>query len=98
MYRLSATDTKGQCFRKCIASTKISNEDSSSCLVQTNKNHMLFIVSKQCACSRHVHIEGYMNRFEYCHPDNNSDNDSFGSFLSKKSYLLQHNSVLIFIL
>jgi hypothetical protein len=24
-----------------------------------------------------------MNRFEYCHPDNNSDNDSFGSFLSK---------------
>jgi hypothetical protein len=34
-----------------------------------------------------------MNRFEYCHPDNNSDNDSFGSFLSKKSYLLQHISV-----
>ena len=31
MYRLSATDTKGQCFRKCIASTKISNEHSSSC-------------------------------------------------------------------
>ena len=24
-----------------------------------------------------------VNRFEYCHPDNNSDNDSFGSFLSK---------------
>jgi hypothetical protein len=24
-----------------------------------------------------------MNRFEYCHPDNNSDNDSFESFLSK---------------
>ena len=47
------------------------------------KNHMLFIVSKQCACSRRVHIEGQMNRFEYCHPDNNSDNDSFGSFLSK---------------
>ena len=47
------------------------------------KNHMLFIVSKQCACSRRVHIEGHMNRFEYCHPDNNSDNDSFGSFLSK---------------
>ena len=58
------------------------------------KNHMLFIVSKQCACSRRVRIEGHMNRFEYCHPDNNSDNDSFGSF----SYLLQHNSVLIFIL
>ena len=55
------------------------------------KNHMLFIVSKQCACSRRVHIEGHMNRFEYCHPDNNSDNDSFGSFLSTKSYLLQHN-------
>jgi hypothetical protein len=32
------------------------------------KNHMLFIVSKQCACSRRVHIEGHMNRFEYCHP------------------------------
>jgi hypothetical protein len=44
------------------------------------KNHMLFIVSKLCACSRRVHIEGHMNRFEYCHPDNNSDNDSFGSF------------------
>ena len=29
------------------------------------------------------HIEGHMNRFEYCHPDNNSDNDSFGPFLSK---------------
>jgi hypothetical protein len=58
------------------------------------KNHMLFIVSKQCACSRRIRIEGHMNRFEYCHPDNNSDNDSFGSF----SYLLQHNSVLIFIL
>ena len=26
------------------------------------KNHMLFIVSKQCACSRRVHIEGHMNR------------------------------------
>ena len=47
------------------------------------KNHMLFIVSKQCACSRRVQIEGHINRFEYCHQDNNSDNDSFGSFLSK---------------
>ena len=28
------------------------------------KNHM-FIVSKQCACSRQVHIEGHMNRFEF---------------------------------
>jgi len=26
------------------------------------KNHMLLIVSKQCACSRPVHIEGHMNR------------------------------------
>jgi hypothetical protein len=25
------------------------------------KNHMLFIVSKQCVCSRRVHIEGHMN-------------------------------------
>jgi hypothetical protein len=24
------------------------------------KNHMLFIVSKQCACSRRVHIEGHI--------------------------------------
>jgi hypothetical protein len=24
-----------------------------------------FIVSKQCACSRRIHIEGYMNRFEF---------------------------------
>jgi hypothetical protein len=29
------------------------------------KNHMLFIVSKQCACSRRVHIEGHINRFEF---------------------------------
>ena len=28
------------------------------------KNHMYFIVSKQCACSRRVHIEGHMNRFK----------------------------------
>jgi hypothetical protein len=28
------------------------------------KNHMLFIVSKQCACSRRVHIEDLMNRFK----------------------------------
>ena len=31
-----------------------------------------------------VHIECHMNRFEYCNPDNNSDNDSFGSFFVKK--------------
>ena len=42
------------------------------------KNYMLFIVSKQCACSRRVHIEGHI-----VIQDNNSDNDSFGSFLSK---------------
>ena len=29
------------------------------------KNHMLFIVSKQCASSRRVHIEGHMNRFGF---------------------------------
>jgi hypothetical protein len=29
------------------------------------KNHMLFIVSKQCTCSRRVHIEGHMNKFEF---------------------------------
>jgi hypothetical protein len=28
-------------------------------------------------------IVDHMNRFEYCHPDNNYNNDSFGSFLSK---------------
>jgi hypothetical protein len=53
-----------------------------------SKNHMLFIVSKQCACSRRVHIEGHMNRvglnWNLVIIDNNSDNDSFGSFLSKK--------------
>jgi hypothetical protein len=58
------------------------------------KNHMLFIVSKQCACSRRVHIEDHMNRFEYCHPDNNSDNDSFGSFLSSSWTLLHQNRKL----
>ena len=44
---------------------------------------MLFIVYKQCARSRRVHIEDHLNRFEYCHPDNNYNNDSFGSLLSK---------------
>jgi hypothetical protein len=29
------------------------------------KNHMLFIVSKQCAHSSRVLIEGHMNRFEF---------------------------------
>jgi hypothetical protein len=29
------------------------------------KNHMLFIVSKPCACSKRVHIEGHMNIFEF---------------------------------
>jgi hypothetical protein len=29
------------------------------------KNHMLFIVSKQCTCSRRVRIEGHMNKFEF---------------------------------
>ena len=52
------------------------------------KNHMLFIVSKQWACSRWVHIEGHMNRIGLnwirVIMDNNSDNDSFGSFLSNK--------------
>ena len=65
-------------------------------------NHMLFIVSKQCACSRRVHIEGHMNRvglnWILVIMDNNSDNDSFGSFCHKKehkSYLLQHNCLMI---
>ena len=34
------------------------------------KNHMLFTVSKQCACSRRVHIEGHMNsrvKLNSCH-------------------------------
>ena len=30
--------------------------------VDTFSSDMLFIVSKQCACSRRVHIEGHMNR------------------------------------
>ena len=51
------------------------------------KSHMWFIVSKQCTCSRQVHTESHMNRFGLnwilVIMDNNSDNDSFGSFLSK---------------
>ena len=34
------------------------------------KNNMLFIVSKQCACSRRVHIKGHMNsrvKLNSCH-------------------------------
>ena len=69
----------------------------------TFSNHMLFIVSKQCAFSRRVLIEGHMNRVKLnwmliiLH--NYSDNDSFGSFLSKKehkSYILQHNCLISF--
>ena len=66
--------------------------------------HFLFcpsIVSKQCACSRRVHI-GHLNRvglnWILVIMDNNSDNDSFGFFLSKKEhklYLLQHNCLMI---
>ena len=70
--------------------------------VDTFSSDMLFIVSKQCACSRRVHIEGHMNRGWFIWIlvilDNNSDNDSFGSFLSRKehkSYLLQNNCVMI---
>jgi hypothetical protein len=73
--------------------------------VDTFSSDMLFIVSKQCACSRRVHIEGHMNRgwFKFFNLilvilDNNSNNNSFGSFLSKKehkSYLLQHNCLMI---
>ena len=62
------------------------------------KNHMLFIVSKQCACSRRVHIGGHMHRFEYCHPTIILITIVLGIFFVKKSYLSQHNSVLIFIL
>ena len=47
------------------------------------KNHMLFIVSKQCACSRRVHNRRSWIDLNSCYPDNNSNNDSFGSFLSK---------------
>ena len=63
------------------------------------KNHMLFIVSKQCACSRRVHIEGHMNRFEFLLSWTIIPiMIVLGLFDKKKSYLLQHNSVLIFIL
>ena len=70
--------------------------------VDTFSSDMLFIVSKQCACSRRVHIEGRMNRgglnWILVILDNNSDNDSFGSFCQKKehkSYLFQHNCLMI---
>ena len=63
------------------------------------KNHMLFIVSKQCTCSRRVHIEGHMNRFEFLLSWTIIPiMIVLGLFFVKKSYLLQHNSVLIFIL
>jgi hypothetical protein len=57
--------------------------------VDTFSSDMLFIVSKQCACSRRVHIECHMNRgglnWILVILDNNSDNDSFGSFCQKKN-------------
>ena len=61
------------------------------------KNHMLFIVSKQCAHSRRVLIEGHMNRFEFLLSWTIIPTMIvLGLFFVKKSYLLQH--VLIFIL
>jgi hypothetical protein len=39
------------------------------------KSHMLFIVSKQCTCSRQVHIEGHMNIFECTENDHNFEYD-----------------------
>jgi hypothetical protein len=62
------------------------------------KHHMLFIVSKQCACSRRVHIEGHMNRFEFLSSRTKILITIVLGIFVKKSYLLQHNSVLIFIL
>jgi hypothetical protein len=57
--------------------------------VDTFSSDMLFIVSQQCACSRRVHIEGYMNRGGFIWIlvilENNSDNDSFGFFCPKKN-------------
>jgi hypothetical protein len=61
-------------------------------------NHMLFIVSKQCACSRRVHIEGHMNRFEFLSSRTIILITIVLGLFVKKSYLLQYNSVLIFIL
>jgi hypothetical protein len=62
------------------------------------KNHMLFIVSKQCACSRRVHIEGHMNRFEFLLSWTIIPiMIVLDLFFVKKAYLLQHNPVLIFI-
>jgi hypothetical protein len=56
--------------------------------VDTFSSDILFIVSKQYACSRRAHIEGHMNRGGFIWIlvilDNNSDNDSFGSFFVKK--------------
>jgi hypothetical protein len=51
-----------------------------------------YFVSKQCACSRRVHIEGHLNRFEYCHPTIILITIVLGLFLVKKSYLcrLEH--------
>jgi hypothetical protein len=38
-----------------------------------------------------------MNRFEYCHPDNNSDSDSFGSLLSKNRVSSKWNKCRIYV-
>ena len=58
----------------------------------------LFIVSKQCACSRRVHIEGHMNIFEFLFSWTIIPITIVLGLFCQKSYLLQHNSVLIFIL
>ena len=60
--------------------------------VDTFSSNMLFIFSKQCACSRQVHIEGHMNRGRFIWIlvilDTNSDNDSFGSFVKKRTQIV----------
>ena len=67
------------------------------------KNHLLLIVSKQCACSRWVHIEGHMNRVGFKIEFLSSWTiilitivlSLFCQKKEHKSYLLQHKCLMI---
>jgi hypothetical protein len=60
------------------------------------KNHMLFIVSKQCACSRRVHIEGHMNSREATHRFRTSNNaKSNPEIKGRNSIFFRHDALRV---
>ena len=50
---------------------------------------MLFIVSKQCACSRRVHIEGHTNGNKTSRTKDNSDQDNLDHLMDNSDHFLR---------